>query len=295
MKQSLTYYITLFVIHLKGLKKEFSNDPIDFKKIRKNDVHHPKGTFFKQNIKRSFKISDSLITEVGLSNNINKLVLFIHGGAFISGPAQHHWDAVKKIAKQTNYRIWMCDYPKAPENKIVDISRNIDTIYKIALEHYQSNQIFIVADSAGGTLATSLIQRLIKKNIELPKKIILISPVMDGSMSNPEIEKIDAIDPMISKKGVLSAKQMCVGNNDLKDSMISPLYGSFEKFPHTIIFSAKHDITYPDQKLAVQKCIDSKINLKLIEGQNMPHIWPLLPIMKEAKTALNKNIETLKN
>lgn len=118
---------------------------------------------------------------------------------------------------------------------------------------------------------------------------------MDASMSNADIEKIDDIDPMLSKKGVLSAKKMCAGNNDLKSVMISPLYGSFEKFPHTILFLAENDITYPDQKLAVQKLIEAKINLELIEGKNMPHIWPFLPVMKEAKISLNKIIRTLNN
>lgn len=56
MKQSLTYYLTLLLIKLKGLKKDFSKDPINFKKIRKEDVHHPKGRFFKHNQLQSFKV-----------------------------------------------------------------------------------------------------------------------------------------------------------------------------------------------------------------------------------------------
>lgn len=295
MKQSLTYYITLLVIKLKGVKKDFSIDPINFKKIRKEDIHHPKGIFFKQNQLRSFKVSDSIITEIGLNGNSENLLIFIHGGAFISGPAQHHWDAAKEIAKQTNYKIWMCDYPKAPENKITGISENIDSIYKTALKSFLPNQISFIGDSAGGTLVTSLIQRLIKKNINLPHKIILISPVMDASMSNPDIEKVDNIDPMLSKIGVLSAKKMCAENSNLKNVMISPLYGSFERFPQTILFLAENDITYPDQKLAIEKFNQVKINFKVIIGKNMPHIWPLLPVMKEAKTSLRKIISILNN
>lgn len=295
MKQSLTYYITLLIIKLKGLKKDFSKDPIDFKKIRKEDVLHPKGKFFKKNKIRNFKVLDSLITEIGLNVNSEKLLIFIPGGAFISGPAQHHWDAAKKIAEQTGYTIWMCNYPKAPENKITKISENIDSIYKTALESYQSNQICFIGDSVGGTLTISLMQRLIKKHIELPNKLILVSPVMDASMSNPEIEKIDQIDPMLSKIGVLSAKKMCAENNNLKNEMISPLYGSFEKFPQTILFLAENDITYPDQKLTIQKFIEVKINIEIITGKNMPHIWPLLPVMKEAKTSLNEIIRILNN
>lgn len=293
MKQSLTHQITLLIIKIKGLKKTFSKDPIDFKKIRKEDVRYPKGSFFKKNKTRNFRVLDSLITEIGMNAKSDKLLIFIHGGAFISGPARHHWDSVKKIAKQTNHKIWMCDYPKSPENKISKISENIDSIYYHALEQFKSNKIYFIGDSVGGTLITSLTQRLILKSMELPKKIILVTPVMDSSMSNPEIIKVDDIDPMLSKTGVLSAKKMCAENNDLKNIMISPLFGSFDKFPNTILFLAENDIFYPDQKILVKKLINAKINFELIEGKNMPHIWPFLPVMKEAKIALNQIIKNI--
>jgi len=295
MKESLSYYITLFIIKLKGLKRDFSKDPIDFKKIRREDIHHPKGKFFRKNKTHNFKISNTLITEVKQNETSNELLLFIHGGAFISGPAKHHWDTIQEIVKQTNHTIWMCDYPKAPENGILEISENIDLVYNTALEKYPAKQITFIGDSVGGTLITALIQRLIQKNIELPLKIILVSPVMDATMSNPQIDKIDEIDPMLSKVGVLSAKKMCAENNDLKNVMISPINGSFDKFPNTILFLAKNDITYPDQQLAVQKLIKAKINIEVIEGEKMPHIWPFLLVMKEAKTALKEIINRLNN
>lgn len=294
MKQSITYYITLLVIRFKGIKKNFSKDPVDFKKIRTEDIHLPNGRFFKKHILRKFKISDSSISEIGLDKNSKNLLIFIHGGAFISGPAKHHWDSVKEIAKRTNNKIWVCNYPKAPESKINTISDNIDSIYLSALKSYQANQISIIGDSVGGTLATALIHRMILNKVELPKKLILITPVMDSSMSNPEIETFDKIDPMLSKKGILSAKKMCAGNRDLKDPLISPLYCNFEGFPSTVLFLAQNDIMYPDGKLVEIKMKRSNVNIEVIEGINMPHIWPLLPVMKEAKIALNEIIRIIK-
>lgn len=293
MKQSLSFYVTLLVIKLKGIKNDFSKDPINFKKIRKGDVHYPKDKFFRENQVSNFKVLDSLITEIKQKESSTNLLIFIHGGAFISGPSQHHWDTVKEIAKRTNFTIWMCDYPKAPEQKISEISNNIYAIYAKALQDYGSHKISLMGDSAGGTLVTALIQHLILENRDLPRKIILVSPVMDASMSNPEIEKIDAFDPMLSKKGVLSAKKMCVEKIDLKNTMISPLYASFVGFPNTILFLAENDITYPDQKLVVDKLIAAKVDIQLVKGKNMPHIWPLLPIMKEAKVAQREIIKIL--
>ena len=294
MKQSLSYYIVRLVLKWKRVKENFSSDPIDVKKIRQEDVHQAKGSFFKKNVLRTFHILDSSITEIGMNKNFDNLLLFIPGGAFISGPAQHHWDTAKEIAKAANYKIWICDYPKAPESQIIKISENIDAIYASALKTYKASNISIIGDSVGGTLATALTQRLIAQKMKLPAQLILVSPVMDASMSNPEIENIDQSDPMLSKIGVLSAKKMCAGSKDLKDAIISPLYGTFEGFPDTSLFLSQKDIMYPDGKLAEIKMKASKVNVSVFQGLNMPHIWPFLPVMKEAKLALNEIIQILK-
>ncbi|CAM1368654.1 alpha/beta hydrolase fold domain-containing protein [Tenacibaculum xiamenense] len=292
MKPSLTYYLTITVLKLKGIKNVFSKDPIDHKKLRKEDIFHPKGNFYKtENVSR-FTVLDSEITEIAKKNS-EKLLLFIHGGAFISGPAKHHWDSIKTIYKQTNYSIWLCNYPKAPENNIKVISKNIDSIYEKALELYNYQNIVLIGDSVGATLTTALTQRLILNKKPLPYQIILISPVMDSSMTNPEIDALDTRDVMLSKKGVLSSKKLCAQGIDLKNPMISPLYGSFKGFPLTTLFIAEYDIVYPDQKLAIEKLISANVKLEIIEGKKMPHVWPLLPIMKEAKMALNKVIHIL--
>ncbi len=293
MKHSITYYLILLVLKLKGVKKDFSKDPIDYEKIRGEDVHIPNRSTFRNFNVQSFDILNTTVTEIKNNKTTNNLVIFIHGGAFISGPAKHHWDTVKKIINQTNHTVWMCDYPKAPESKISEISQNIDAVYSKALGTYTSKQITLLGDSVGGTLITALIQRLISKNLELPRLLILISPVMDATMSNPKIEELDKIDPMLSKLGVLSAKKMCADNEDLENNMISPLYGSFKNFPPTMLFLAENDITYPDQLLAVEKLTENDCNISIIKGERMPHIWPLLPLMQEATKALHKIVSQL--
>lgn len=284
----------MLVIKAKGLKKTFSTDPIDYKKLRKDSVQSPSRRFFKNFITKDFSIKDSSITEVKRSEVSKGLVLMIHGGAYVSGPGQHHWDAIKKIAQETGYTVWLCNYPKAPETDIVNISENIDAIYTHALELFTSEDIILMGDSVGGALATALTQRLVQNQLNLPKKLILISPMMDASMSNPAIDEIESKDLMLARAGVVSAKKMCAKDLDLRDQMISPLYGDFEGFPPTIIFAANHDIAFPDQQLARKKLAKAGIPVEFIIGNNMPHIWPLLPVMKEARTALGMIIERIK-
>ncbi len=283
----------MFVLKLKGIKKDFSKDPIDYKKIRKEDVHLPTDRFFKQEKVRSFTIDKTRITEVKGDVDSNKLIILMHGGAFICGPAKHHWDVIKTISQKTGNIVWMCDYPKAPEHQIQEISNNIDLIYQHALEIHRSENISLMGDSAGATLITCLTQRLVKNKLDLPKRIILVSPVMDSSMTNPNISPIDEIDPMLSTTGILSAKRMCAGNLALNNEMLSPLNGSFEGFPETTLFMAENDIMFPDEILAGDKMKSAQVDVELIIGNGMPHIWPFLPVMQEAKSALNKIIDIL--
>lgn len=293
MTKSFSYYLTLLVIKIKGIKKTFSQSPIHYLELRKDDIHTPKSKFFKQKNTSTFSIAGTTITEIQNKNPSNQLLIFIPGGAFVSGPAQHHWDTIEKIAKKTKYSIWVCDYPKAPEHKISEISRNFDAIYELALSKYKSANITLLGDSVGGTLIVALTQRLIKNNFALPAQLLLISPVMDASLTNPEIDEIDKKDPMLSKNGVLSAKKMCADEDDLKNINISPIYGDFNGFPKTVLFAAENDITFPDQLILCKKLEAAMVENTVFLGKGMPHIWPLLPVMKEASMALDEIIAIL--
>lgn len=291
MSKSITYYLLLLVIRIKGIKKQFRQDPIDYLALRKEDVSIPGDRYFKSANVTHFVLADTQITQIKSAGNSKKLLIYIHGGAFISGPSQHHWDTIKTLAEATNHTLWMCDYPKAPEHKIPKLNANIDLVYKTATEDYTTDNIVLLGDSVGGTLLLTLLQRLLQKKEVVPSKIVLITPVVDASFENPQIDVIDKKDPMLSKKGVLSAKKMCVEDGNLKDESISPLYGSFEGFPPTYLFIAEHDITGPDQQLLGEKLKASNIEHYITFGKGMPHIWPLLPVMKESRMALEEIIK----
>jgi len=281
----------MFVLRLKGIKRTFSQAPIDYVKVRKEDIKRPnlkKGTY------RQFNSGNSTITEINAYAEQNRLVIFCHGGAFISGPVLHHWNAAKRMGKQLKAKVWLVDYPKAPEHSIRVMSHEIDKVYELAQEKYAANQIILIGDSVGGTLITALVQRLIFKGKQLPEKLVLISPVMEAAMVNEEIAEIEPLDPMLGIAGVKSAKEMAALNGNLTDPIISPLNGRFKGFPPTLLCIADHDITMPDQWRAADKMKAANVKLTIIKGDNMPHIWPILPVLAEGKKAFAEMIKWMK-
>lgn len=284
---SISYYLVRMVMKLKGIKKAFSKVPLDVQQLRKEDVHQPSKSLLAGNTAVSFKVQQSAITEISPPSPASDfLLLYCHGGAFVYGPTELNWKPLARLVKNTRLKAWLVDYPKAPEANIREMAANVDAVYAAALKIYSPSRVILMGDSVGGSLLLSLVQRLAQDEKTPPAHLIGISPVFDASMTNPEIVAIDPLDPILSRPGVLSAKRMAAGETGLKDSLISPLYGSFRQFPATTLFIAEHDIMRPDEELAVRKMREEGVDLKVIEGKGMPHIWPLLPVMREASGAL---------
>ena len=288
--------LTFFILRIMGIKKIFSESPINYKKLRKSDQKKPPKSFYKKFTVGELTVDETKIYKIeNKSKKYKELVIFIHGGAFVSGPAEHHWKAVEKIVKHSGKDVWLLDYPKAPEFTIEQICDSIDSVFEFAVQtKVLPENIILIGDSVGGNLIMSLTQRLIQKKKELPGKLVLITPVFDASLTNMDIKIIESKDPMLGIKGALSAKELAAGTLDLKDQMISPLYGSFKGFPKTDIYIGEYDIMYPDAKIGVNKMKKEEVEVQVINGEKMPHIYPLLPILPEAKIALNQIINSIR-
>jgi len=294
MRTSIGYKIVRLVLKLKGEKKSWSIDPVDYKKKRKLNITKPSRWLVNGAKLTSSIILDSKVTVIlPKKKKPSRLLIYVHGGAFIYGPFREHWVALGKISKQTESEAWLVDYPKAPEHRITSITENIYQVYKSAEEKYEPSQIILIGDSAGGNLILTLAQRLVKEGKPLPNRLIAMSPVIDASLSNPKILKVDPIDPVLSRLGIRSAKIMCAGDLDLKDPLISPIYGDVSGLPPIHVFLATNDVLAPDLELFVDKVKQANGDIEMIVGHGMPHVWPIFPVMPEAKSALKQIISII--
>jgi acetyl esterase/lipase len=129
----------------------------------------------------------------------------------------------------------------------------------------------------------------------LPSKVISISPIADGTMSNPAIAAVDERDPTGARLGLFSTMKMYAGDIDLKDPRVSPINGSFRGFPPLYLFVASDDLLMPDQKLLALKAKSDNAPVEVIDGEGMFHIWVVVPFLKEGKRDWKKMISILES
>ncbi len=291
---SFGYFLVKLVLKVKGEKRSWSQDPIDYQKKRKQNVSTPNTWVLLGGAFTHIKVAKSKVTEITPKKlHSDFLLLYCHGGAFVYGPTRENWSMLAKVAKKSGARAWMIDYPKAPENTIDVITENVYQVYLEAIKQYDPSKIILIGDSAGGSLILTLAQRLVKEQKKLPNRMIPITPVIDASVTNPKIPSIDLIDPILSRNGVRSANKMCVGKLSLKDPLISPLFGNLKNLPPIHLFMATDDILTPDQEIFVDKVMQADGEIQVIIGKNLPHVWPILPIMPEAKSGIQKIVSII--
>lgn len=113
---------------------------------------------------------------------IAPLILYFHGGGFVTGDFDSYSHVCAHLAAQTGYKVIAIDYRLAPEHKFPagpeDCYAAVQTILAHCADWYQADpeDVVVMGDSAGGTLScvTSMMAR--DRGGKLPKKQILVYP-----------------------------------------------------------------------------------------------------------------------
>lgn len=218
-----------------------------------------------------------------------KVLLYIHGGGFISGDCESHRMHVIKFAKGSGIATLLFDYRLAPEHPYPAALDDCVKAYEWLLSKgYSALDIIMGGESAGGTLTFTTLLKLKDKGIDLPKAVFSISPVTDlrcEAQSFKDNVKKD-IAPMNSWN-IWTKKY--IGNSDVNSPYISPLNGNLEKLPPTLICVGTNEIHLEDSINIAKKAKESGVEVTLDVWEHMVHGFPILsPLFPEAKRAMDK-------
>jgi acetyl esterase/lipase len=222
-----------------------------------------------------------------------KLILYIHGGAYISSLTKYDWNLVGDLLLKTGATIVVPDYPLAPVATCKEVYQFFDILYSRMIATVPREIIFL-GNSAGGGLALGLAQKLRNEGKPQPSQLILISPWLDITMSNPDIIKVDKRDKLLGIKGLLMAGQAYAGTVDPRDFRISPIYGDFSGLGKISIFIGTHDLFIADTRKLKDMLDTANIPFNYFEYPKMFHVWVAVTNLNESRHAIEQ-ITTLIN
>jgi len=215
-------------------------------------------------------------------NHNNHHIFYLHGGGYIAGISSPHWYFLDQLMNKLNCTISMYDYTLAPEQHARQTLNDVMAAYQTTLEN-TSGKITVMGDSAGGGLSLAIAQMTRDAGLKQPVRIIALSPWMDLSMENPEIEPIEENDFFLQKKTLVAAGKAYVGNGEVDNPLHSPLHANFRDLPPIHFFMGTHDILMPDTRLAVENAGKQGVHIDYREYEDLFHVWMLFPIPEARK------------
>lgn len=220
-------------------------------------------------------------------------ILFLPGGGYSEHPLIWHWRFLHQLSQKLNGTITVPIYPKAPNHQYKEVFEKVLPIYKDLLTKVSPENIVIMGDSAGGGLALALSQLLLKEGIPQPGNIILLSPWLDITLSNPEIEALKKVDPMLNLKVLIEVGKIYAGDTDTSNYLLSPINGHLHGLGKITLFIGTHELFLPDARKFKALSEKEKVEINYFEYPKMDHVFPVLPI-PEAKLAMQQIIDIIK-
>ncbi|WP_323756125.1 alpha/beta hydrolase [Roseivirga sp.] len=259
-------------------------------KIRKNNVDQ-KPAKLSKSIKKNLDVTETTKkrrqtwTLKPRNKASEKVILYLHGGAYYWNISKYNWSFAETLMKETNATIVMPDYPLAPDATCDQVYEFVGEIYEELIARHSPENIILMGESAGGGLALGYSMFLREEKKHQPSQLILLAPWLDVSMSNPGILAVDEKDKILGIKGLQMAGIGYAGQTKLDNYKVSPIYGDLADLPQLSIFVGTHDLLLADARKLKENAETSGVSINYFEYPKMFHVWILLNKLKEAQVA----------
>ncbi|WP_081788294.1 alpha/beta hydrolase fold domain-containing protein [Candidatus Blastococcus massiliensis] len=218
-----------------------------------------------------------------------RAAIYLHGGAYISEIAPQHWALISRLA-DAGVRVEVPSYGLAPQHTYRDAYPFVTAVYRDLLSSTGAAAVTLLGDSAGGGLALGLAQELSAADLSQPRRLVLVAPWLDLTLSNPDLPAVEARDPWLSSTGLHVAAAAWAGGDDPTGPRLSPLNGPLAGLAPIDVYVGTRDICLPDSLLLRDRGAAQGAQVRLEVCEGAVHVYPLVPT-PEGRSAARRIIE----
>lgn len=235
------------------------------------------------------------------NNDDHAILMFFHGGGFVAGDIESHDLNCRRLAKQNNCVVVSVDYRLAPEYPFPVPGEDCYAATVWAFENAASlgadqNNIAVMGDSAGGTLAT--VVAMMARDMGGPKIAcqILIYPSTDATLSMHSINQLAKHYFLTKEMMEWFVKHYCGNEKDLKQPYLSPLFaGNLENMPPALIITCEYDPLKDDGEAYAKRLREAGNKVSFTEYKGMTHVFFQMPKYLKATRTLEAQVSATLN
>jgi acetyl esterase/lipase len=216
------------------------------------------------------------------------VVLYMHGGGYVSCSPQTHRPVTTSLARMINCRVFSLDYRLAPEHPFPAAVDDATAAYLWLLKNgVPAKQIALAGDSAGGGLLLATMLRLRELGKPLPACGVCLSPWVDltgfGKYRNNDSCS------MFKPDDVTTFAKVYLHGASAELPEASPVLADLSGLPPLLIQVSSTELLYTDSVRLHEKAGASGVRSTLHVYPALPHVWQILVgAVPEARVALEE-------
>lgn len=225
----------------------------------------------------------------GAAPDPQRVILFLHGGAFMFRYPKMHAAMVAPWCEALHARALAVDYRLAPEHPFPAAIDDCQAAYRWLLgQGYSGRDIVLAGDSAGGNLALALLHAIKAAGEPMPACAVLLSPVVDLTLSGASFVTHARRDPVFSLGTLLALRSLYIEPEEMLDVRASPLFGDFRGLPPLLIQVGSEEVLLDDSLRAAARAHAAGVDVTLEIWERMPHVFQAMPVLPQSAAAAER-------
>jgi acetyl esterase/lipase len=223
----------------------------------------------------------------------NGVILYVHGGGYVSCSARTHRPLTAALARRTGRRIFSVEYRLAPESRFPAAIDDVIAAYRwLQTVEAPESPIAIAGDSAGGGLVLALAMHVRDAGWTPPACVAALSPWTDLAGTGSSLLSNDGRCAMFRPDNIHDFARAYLGNSPPTDPRASPLYGDAHNLPPVLIQVGSTELLLDDARRMHERILAAGGESRLTLYDDVMHGWHLTaPLVPEASLALQEVAE----
>ncbi len=202
----------------------------------------------------------------------DKLLIHVHGGCYELFPGESGTSEAILMAGLEGYKVISVDYRMPPEAYFPAAVDDAMTVYQAVLRTTAARNVAVFGTSAGGALTLEMMLRAKQLGLPMPGAIAPGTPMADVTKTGDSFYTNEQVDNvLVSRDGFCDAATVVYAHgHDLRDPLLSPVYGDLHGFPPAILTTGTRDLLLSNTVRVHRKLREAGVEaqLEVFEGES---------------------------
>jgi acetyl esterase/lipase len=218
-----------------------------------------------------------------------RLLIYLHGGGYISGSPETHRPLVARLCKAANCAALSLHYRLGPEFPFPAGLRDAVDAYRFLIgKGFPAASIVLGGNGAGGGLAFATLLAIRNAGLPMPAACIAMSPWADLTLSGWSIMQNRENDALMTWELLFVSARHYLQDANPADVYASPIFGNFRDFPPIMVHAGSNELLRDDAGRLGELAAAAQVPVSVEIYDGMQHVFQGYTNAPESKVSLNR-------